>query len=99
MIWLSSKSLTRRLSHGHPFLLQNMKTEEQQEEKMCKYIIKILNKISRILNVCHQCGNCNSETLEILRSLNWVLRGNGHRKREVNKVNNLIWKQDEIMLW
>ena len=82
-------------SHSHPFLLQNMKTEEQQEEytKCANILSKILNKNFKDFKcMSHPCGSYNSETLEILKSLGIELGFKEvmdiEKERGMTKVNN-----------
>ena len=82
-------------SHSHPFLLQNMKTEEQQEEytKCVNILSKILNKNFKDFKcMSHPCGSYNSETLEILKSLGIELGFKEvmdiEKERGMTKVNN-----------
>ena len=95
-------------SHSHPFLLQNMKTEEQQEEytKCANILSKILNKNFKDFKcMSHPCGSYNSETLEILKSLGIELGFKEvmdiEKERGMKKINNSnleIARQDHAII-
>ena len=95
-------------SHSHPFLLQNMKTEEQQEEytKCANILSKILNKnLKDFKCMSHPCGSYNSETLEILKSLGIELGFKEvmdiEKERGMKKINNSnleIARQDHAII-